>query len=338
MSWHYLQGAEEASWEGNSSDGSPSALSRLMPTVGGCCSPGNETGCSGTSPYGTTSGPLTGGPGAATSALSPGDSLVRTSVLPGRERASKDHEAGSGARWPASLAKWRRDTHSWRTPQLLLFEDSGECLVTFPRWGMTRGGELWERETLVPRTSGSGSGSWPTPSARDWKDTPGMSCEGVNPDGSVPDRADQLARAVYHGGGPTRQTYPPPRAEDAECSGGHRGKDDTLYGMVCRPKEERNWPTPCLPGNGGSYGKAKLKAMLAESQQKNWPTPTKSDATVGPGASEKREGGENLRPLGAGSLNPSWVEWLLGWPIGWTDLKPLAMDRFLAWRRMHSSF
>ena len=22
-----------------------------------------------------------------------------------------------------------------------------------------------------------------------------------------------------------------------------------------------------------------------------------------------------------GSLNPNWVEWLMGFPIGWTDLK-----------------
>ena len=24
-----------------------------------------------------------------------------------------------------------------------------------------------------------------------------------------------------------------------------------------------------------------------------------------------------------GVLNPVWVEWLMGWPLGWTDLKPL---------------
>lgn len=29
-----------------------------------------------------------------------------------------------------------------------------------------------------------------------------------------------------------------------------------------------------------------------------------------------------------GRLNPPWVEWLLGWPIGWTACAPLAMDRF----------
>ena len=29
----------------------------------------------------------------------------------------------------------------------------------------------------------------------------------------------------------------------------------------------------------------------------------------------------------SGRLNPTWVEWLMGWPLGWTDLKPLEMDK-----------
>jgi DNA (cytosine-5)-methyltransferase 1 len=28
-----------------------------------------------------------------------------------------------------------------------------------------------------------------------------------------------------------------------------------------------------------------------------------------------------------GHLNPAWVEWLMGWLPGWTDLKPLEMDK-----------
>jgi len=31
--------------------------------------------------------------------------------------------------------------------------------------------------------------------------------------------------------------------------------------------------------------------------------------------------------LAGGALNPMWVEWLMGWPLGWTDLKPLEMDK-----------
>jgi len=36
-----------------------------------------------------------------------------------------------------------------------------------------------------------------------------------------------------------------------------------------------------------------------------------------------------------GKLNPTWVEWLMGWPLGWTDLKPLAMDKFQQWLEQH---
>jgi hypothetical protein len=29
-----------------------------------------------------------------------------------------------------------------------------------------------------------------------------------------------------------------------------------------------------------------------------------------------------LESEGSGSLNPTWVEWLMGFPLGWTDLEP----------------
>ena len=31
------------------------------------------------------------------------------------------------------------------------------------------------------------------------------------------------------------------------------------------------------------------------------------------------------------NLNPLFVEWLMGLPIGWSDLKPLEMGSFQAW-------
>jgi len=65
-----------------------------------------------------------------------------------------------------------------------------------------------------------------------------------------------------------------------------------------------------------------------------FPTPTKSDGMGGPGCSG-RDGGENLRTAIGGKLNPEWVEWLMGWPIGLTDLKPLEMAKFQQWRRSH---
>lgn len=36
-----------------------------------------------------------------------------------------------------------------------------------------------------------------------------------------------------------------------------------------------------------------------------------------------------------GAPSPEAFEHLMGWPTGWTALKPLAMDKFHAWRRRH---
>jgi hypothetical protein len=60
-----------------------------------------------------------------------------------------------------------------------------------------------------------------------------------------------------------------------------------------------------------------------------FPTPTASDAQTGPtdmirhaslGAHINRAKEEPN-----GSLNPTWVEWLMGFPLGWTDLEPSGM-------------
>ena len=53
-----------------------------------------------------------------------------------------------------------------------------------------------------------------------------------------------------------------------------------------------------------------------------WPTPISRDHKDGP-APVYRNGKIQTDTLGraiGGSLNPAWVEWLMGFPIGWTDL------------------
>ncbi len=37
-----------------------------------------------------------------------------------------------------------------------------------------------------------------------------------------------------------------------------------------------------------------------------------------------------------GRLSPDWCEWLTTWPIRWTGLEPLEMDRIREWQRQHS--
>jgi hypothetical protein len=38
-----------------------------------------------------------------------------------------------------------------------------------------------------------------------------------------------------------------------------------------------------------------------------------------------------------GQLNPTWVEWMMGWPLGWTELKPLETDKSLYVQQQHGN-
>lgn len=38
-----------------------------------------------------------------------------------------------------------------------------------------------------------------------------------------------------------------------------------------------------------------------------------------------------------GKVTPESQKWLMGWPIGWTELQPLETDRFQRWRSAHFS-
>jgi hypothetical protein len=70
-----------------------------------------------------------------------------------------------------------------------------------------------------------------------------------------------------------------------------------------------------------------------------WPTPTVDDAdnSTLPPSQINRDSvvGAVMREGHGGQLNPNWVEWLMGWPIGWTALKPLEMDKFQQWLEKH---
>jgi hypothetical protein len=37
----------------------------------------------------------------------------------------------------------------------------------------------------------------------------------------------------------------------------------------------------------------------------------------------------------SGTLNPMWIEWLMGFPLGWTDCDASAMPRFQQWQHSH---
>ena len=83
------------------------------------------------------------------------------------------------------------------------------------------------------------------------------------------------------------------------------------------PSMRRLWPTPkATDSERGGRGDLLFQVRHGrDSRRKNWPTPVASDAGSGRGSSA----GWGLRNAAGGSLNPPWIEWLMGFPAGWTD-------------------
>jgi hypothetical protein len=118
------------------------------------------------------------------------------------------------------------------------------------------------------------------------------------------------------------------------------------------------WPTPAARDwisetcsdefrdkrNARTAGKP-LSWVVKHGNGKNWPTPNASDNRDrgnlnSPSVQRRMEIGKQVSlsmsvSEESGLLNPTWVEWLMGFPLGWTDLKPLAMDKFHEWLQQH---
>lgn len=90
-------------------------------------------------------------------------------------------------------------------------------------------------------------------------------------------------------------------------------------------------PTPKSTIWGDCPSERKRKSPDICAFVKMYPTPTVQDSKNNANASQYSRNFLSLNTVVGGSLNPNWVEWLMGYPIGLTDLKPLAMDRFQQW-------
>ena len=74
---------------------------------------------------------------------------------------------------------------------------------------------------------------------------------------------------------------------------------------------------------------------IGSGSSRKWLTPTAHNAKETNAPSESKLNTPTLAAQVGGKLNPLWTEWLLGWPLGWTDLKPLGMDKFQRWLELH---
>ena len=112
--------------------------------------------------------------------------------------------------------------------------------------------------------------------------------------------------------------------------------------------ESGSWPTPVKNDARGwlTDGCPSQFQMLRRSRAnvlsrplRGVPTPTKHDHK-----SEWSTRSETLAQFVGSSrqasglkLNPTWVEWLMGWPLGWTELQPLETAKFQQWFRLHGT-
>ena len=89
------------------------------------------------------------------------------------------------------------------------------------------------------------------------------------------------------------------------------------------------WPRSGLMRNGIAYQLPPLVPLTDEIGSGLWPTPQAQDFKSGTGYSHNgKSQTPQLRHLLGGLLNPTWVEWLMGFPLGWTALEASAMQSF----------
>ena len=113
--------------------------------------------------------------------------------------------------------------------------------------------------------------------------------------------------------------------------------EQTIKGTESGLLQKHSLPTPTcnphLPNKNANTTGPKNLVEVAKGQwehlmpQKMLPTPTCHNSKEGAYPSEYTRNTPTLATHAGGKLNPMWVEWLMGWPLGWTDLKPLVTDK-----------
>ena len=130
---------------------------------------------------------------------------------------------------------------------------------------------------------------------------------------------------------------------------------------LCLWEEVLPWSLVTLPRWGLMRNGVVFQHLNAErpmsateygSSRKMWATPSASDASRGGRITERMTGTSLAQQVNtpsrhpgctfhtdskSGPLNPEWVEWLMGWPVGWTELRPLEMGKFREWLQLHSA-
>ena len=185
---------------------------------------------------------------------------------------------------------------------------------TWPRSGSLVGGRCWEQTMSVPRIGASGCGSWLTPRSI-YGEHPGMTDE------------SHLTGQVI-----ARQ-WPTARVSDGNGPGEHGTGGLDLRTAVARGAPTRQtWGTVTAQDAKNEGGE-----ILAEQARLSYATPRAEDSQCA-GRRHNRETSDTLYAQTVtdtkstpGSLNPTWVGPLMGWPMNWEDSETPHEREFLRW-------
>jgi hypothetical protein len=97
------------------------------------------------------------------------------------------------------------------------------------------------------------------------------------------------------------------------------------------------WPKWGLMRNGVSSELVTLARRMSAKEYGFVPTPTASNTKAHHMRGADKGKAREARSYGdRGPLNPEYLEWLMGWPVGWTGLGALETAKFREWLRQHS--
>ena len=231
-----------------------------------------------------------------------------------------------------SLASYDPALCLWKTSQLWLLGGLTTFSEPLPRSGTMRAGTIYRLRPSAPLTGATGSswsrGEFPTPTA-----TPYGSSQN---EGQVPHKRPSQGTPGLEQGA---RRWPTPRASDGPKPPMGVDRVDSL------PAAVKRWPTPTAaaakssgsrntPSSSSHPGLSLTDAVREDGGKgRTWPTPKASPS--GPDfarASRDRSGGDDLATSAArspssptsplsmpstGQLSPTWVCWLMGFPLTW---------------------
>jgi DNA (cytosine-5)-methyltransferase 1 len=309
MSWLYSQVLVEEYLGDTSLVGEQSVQSSGSSTPQAYCAPDKMTGFSRLSRFGMTFKPLEENLGEEllTLYLAAFHAPTFPQQEKGQELMEKPLECGE--KWRGSFTKYDPDTSLWKTHQCSLLGDLEEFSETWPQWGLMRNGECWEQRTLERHIRGTGYGL--SPNGVDIFHTPNT----TGLDGGSNSRK-ALKQRIEKWPTPTSSDWMNPKQNGIELKNNRFVRTSLTTGV--------------------KFG-AKLSDAVNLEMKRKWPTPQVSDSKdrgnlSNPSIQRRIEIGKQVNlqmcvSQTSGQLSPIFVEWLMGWPQGWTELKPSEMGK-----------